>query len=285
MHKIIDLGTLDLMTAQHFLQCAVAPRPIALASTVDVEDHVNLSPFSFFNLFSTNPPILIFAPNRRLRDGSNKHTFFNASTTHEVVINIVDYAMAEQMSLSSCEYPDGVDEFVKAGFTPISSQKVKPPRVGESKVSFECKVNQIVPLGDQGGAGNLIICEVLLMHVCDSILGENGKIDPLKTDWIARSGEHWYVRANVDSMFTMPKPSVQLGVGVDQIPDSIKSLQFFTGNELGRLGNIEQIPNESEIHTFLVQHSEDDLLMLARTLLAENKVHEAWMAVLAFCEL
>jgi flavin reductase (DIM6/NTAB) family NADH-FMN oxidoreductase RutF len=282
MHQRIDLATLDTALAQHFLQCAIAPRPIALASTIDANGNINLSPFSFFNLFSTNPPILIFAPNRRLRDGSNKHTFYNVNEISEVVINIVDYEIAEQMSLSSCEYPEGINEFFKAGFTQVPSEKVKPPRVGEAKVSFECKVNQIIELGDQGGAGNLIICEVILMHVCDSIMGANGKIDPLKTDWIARSGESWYVRANKASMFTMPKPSVKLGVGVDSIPSKIIDLKYFSGNELGRLGNADLLPNPHEIESFKELYKDKDFLQLAKKLLAENAVFDAWKAVLSY---
>ncbi len=282
MHKTIDLSALDPALAQHFLQCSVAPRPIAFASTIDAAGHVNLSPFSFFNLFSTAPPILIFSPNRRLRDGTNKHTYFNCKETNEVVINMVDFDMAEQMSLTSCEYPHGVNEFVKAGFTEVKSTKVKPPRVLEAKVSFECKINQIIELGVNGGSGNLIICEVILMHVCDSLLGENGKIDPTRTNWLARLGEDWYVKSSIENMFILPKPNVKLGVGVDAIPSPVKALNRLSGNELGRLGNITLLPTDEEVAIFLSHNQNSDLIGLAQYLLSINEVNEAWKAILGW---
>lgn len=265
----------------HYLQGAVAPRPIAFASTVDKEGNVNLSPFSFFNLFGTKPPTLIFSPNRRVRDATNKHTLENVQEVDEVVISMVDYAMVEQMSLASCEYPKGTNEFVKAGFTEVPSQRVKPPRVGESKAVFECKVKQIISLGEEGGAANLVICEVILAHFSEDILDENGRIDQRKTDWVARMGGDWYARASGSAIFEVPKPSTQRGIGVDAIPDVIKNNPLFTKNELGRLGNIEQLPNVSEIEAFKIQYSAQDFLLFAKQLLAEGKIKEAWLALLS----
>lgn len=265
----------------HYLQGAVAPRPIAFASTVDKEGNVNLSPFSFFNLFGTKPPTLIFSPNRRIRDATNKHTLENVQEVDEVVINMVDYAMVEQMSLASCEFPRGTNEFVKAGFTEVPSQLVKPPRVGESKAVFECKVKQIISLGEEGGAANLVICEVILAHFSEDILDPNGRIDQRKTDWVARMGGDWYARASGKAIFEIPKPNTKKGIGVDMIPDFIKSNPLFTGNDLGRLGNIEQLPIAAEIEAFKVHHLGQDYLLFAKQLLLESKVQEAWLALLA----
>jgi flavin reductase (DIM6/NTAB) family NADH-FMN oxidoreductase RutF len=265
----------------HYLQGAVAPRPIAFASTVDKEGNINLSPFSFFNLFGTKPPTLIFSPNRRVRDATNKHTLENVQEVDEVVINMVDYAMVEQMSLASCEYPKGTNEFVKAGFTEVPSQLVKPPRVGESKAVFECKVKQIISLGEEGGAANLVICEVILAHFSEDILDANGRIDQRKTDWVARMGGDWYARASGNAIFEIPKPSTKKGIGVDMIPDFIKSNPLFTGNDLGRMGNIEQLPNSAEIEAFKALHSGQDFLLFAKQLLSEGKIKEAWLALLA----
>ena len=270
----------NLVDLQALLQSAVAPRPIAFASTIDADGHVNLSPFSFFNIFGTNPPTLIFSPNRRVRDGSNKHTYENVTETREVVIHMVDFDLAEQMSLSSCEYPKGVNEFEKAGLTPIPSMQVKPPRIKEAKVAFECEVKQIIEMGSEGGAANLIICEVILMHVSESILDKDGKINPLNTDWIARSGGSMYVRANVDSMFEIPKPNVQLGVGVDQIPENLKI--HFSGNELGRLGNIQEIPDETTQKEFQAKQAQNtDFIQLTKKHLASGQITEAWCSLLA----
>lgn len=262
-----------------FLQGAVAPRPIAFASSVDKDGNVNLSPFSFFNLFGTVPPTLIFSPNRRVRDGSTKHTLDNVLEVDEVVINMVDYAMVEQMSLASCEYERGVNEFIKAGFTEVPSVMVKPPRVLESKAVFECKVKQVIQMGDAGGAPNLVICEVVLAHFSEEILNEKGMIDQTKTDWVARMSGDWYCRASGDALFEVAKPSIHKGIGVDAIPEFIKSNPIFSGNDLGRLGNIEQLPTELEIAQFAVQHPIKDFV-LAKQLLENGKVKEAWMALL-----
>ncbi|MBP6128293.1 flavin reductase family protein, partial [Flavobacterium sp.] len=223
---------------QSYLQTAVSPRPIAFASTMDEDGNPNLSPFSFFNVFSSNPPILIFSPARRVRNNTIKHTLINAQDTREVVINIVNYDMVQQMSLSSTEYPDGVNEFEKAGFTMLPSDSVAPFRVAESPVQFECKVNDIVALGTEGGAGNLVICEVVKIHIHESILDENEMIDQYKIDVVSRLGGNWYSRAN-EGLFEVEKPLTTLGIGVDMIPGFIKESGYFNGNDLGKLGNIE----------------------------------------------
>ncbi|MBP2831393.1 flavin reductase family protein [Aquimarina sp. U1-2] len=234
---------------------AIGPRPIAFASTIDAERQPNLSPFSFFNVFSANPPILIFSPARRVRDNTTKHTLENAKNTKEVVINIVNYDIVQQMSLSSTEYATGVNEFVKSGLTMVPSKKVQSFRVGESPVQFECKVNDIIALGEEGGAGNLIICEVLLMHIHKNVLDQNDNIDQHKIDQVARMGGNWYTRANL-GMFEVPKPLRSLGVGVDGLPEDIKNSSILTGNDLGKLANVEKIPDQKDAVSF-VNNRED----------------------------
>lgn len=256
------------------LQGAIAPRPIAFASTMDKNGMVNLSPFSFFNLFSTNPPILIFSPSRRVRDNTVKHTLENVLDFPEVVINIVSYAMVEQASLASCEYPKGVNEFVKAGFTELPSLKVKPPRVAESPASFECKVNQVIPLGTEGGAGNLVVCEVLLAHFSEAILDAQGNVDPQKLDAVARMGGDYYCRAQGENIFTVPKPNAHLGIGFDQLPEEIRNSKILSGNDLARLANRDQIPG-GEVKRESAANS-DSLHRVAKKLLDEGKVAEAW---------
>ena len=222
-----------------YLLSAVAPRPICFASTVDAKGKVNLSPFSFFNVFSSNPPIMIFSPARSARDQSTKHTYDNVLEVREVVINIVNFPIVEQMSLASTAYDKGVNEFVKAGLTPIPSEKVKPPRVAESPVAFECVVENIIELGKEGGAGNLIIARVVLMHFQDQYLNTEGFLDTKKLDLVARMGESWYCHANGDALFEIPKPIRNKGIGVDQLPEKIRNSKVFTGNDLGRMGNLE----------------------------------------------
>jgi flavin reductase (DIM6/NTAB) family NADH-FMN oxidoreductase RutF len=264
-----------------YLQGAIAPRPIAFASTVDKEGNVNLSPFSFFNVFGTNPPTLIFSPNRRVRDGSQKHTLENVLEHDEVVINMVSFDMVDQMSLASCEYERGVNEFDKAGFTQEASVMVKPPRVKESKASFECKVKQVVQMNEEGGSPNLVICEIVLAHFSEDILDASGKIDQTKTDWVARLGGDWYVRASGDALFKVAKPNLQKGIGVDAIPSFIKEDKSFSGNELGKLGNIENLPSQDEIQAFKAAHAVADFKALAKELLAKEQVKEAWLALLS----
>lgn len=286
----IDPKELSPVKLQGYLQSAVAPRPIAFASTLDKNGKPNLSPFSFFNIFSSNPPILVFSPARRVRDNSIKHTLINCQDTKQVVINVVNYAIVQQMSLSSTEYPDGVNEFEKAGLTPIPSEIVKPYRVAESPVQLECKVNEIIALGTEGGAGNLIICEVVKIHINEAVLDANGTIDPVKIDLVSRLGGNWYSRAN-QGLFEVEKPLATLGIGVDAIPNFVKESTVFDGNDLGKLGNVEALPTEEEITIFVKQNfgvkgvlSADDELkkhQLAKEYLDKNEVLTAWKVLLA----
>ncbi len=242
-----DLSTPEL---QALLQGAVAPRPIAFVSSINGSGAVNLSPFSFFNLFSANPPILVFSPSRRVRDKSTKHTLENVLEVPEVVIHVVGHSLVEQMSLASTEYGKGVNEFMKAGLTEVPSNLVSPPRVKEAPLAFECRVNQVISLGEEGGAGNLVICEVLQIHLDERILDASGAIAPLKLDPVARLGGNWYTKITPESLFQIPKPLTTLGIGVDQIPEEIRLSSVLTGNNLGRLGNVEQLPNSEEVAAF-----------------------------------
>lgn len=282
-----DLSSVKL---QGYLQGAVGPRPIAFASTVDLDGNPNLSPFSFFNVFSSNPPILIFSPARRVRNNTVKHTLLNVQATREVVINVVNYDIVQQTSLASTEYADGVNEFLKSGLTAVASDLVKPFRVAESPVQFECKVNDIISLGTEGGAGNLVICEVVKIHIHESVLDESGAIDQFKIDLVSRMGGNWYSRAN-QGLFEVPKPLSTLGIGVDQIPESIQKSPVFNGNDLGMLGNIEALPTTEEIDIFVKENFEvkgvlsaDDILkqhQLAKEYIDTNEVFSAWKVLLA----
>lgn len=286
----IDPKEIPTAKLHSYLLHAVGPRPIAFASTIDKRGKVNLSPFSFFNVFSSNPPIMIFSANRRVRDNSTKHTLENILQTKEVVINIVDHSIVHQASLSSTEYPKGVNEFLKSGLTMCKSETVRPYRVAESPVQFECKVNEVIALGDQGGAGNLIVAEILKMHIRSEVLDDFGAIDPLKIDLVARMGGDWYTRAS-DGMFMVPKPLRSQGVGVDQIPEFIRDSTVLSGNDLGRLGNVERIPERQEVHDYISENmkvrellSTDDSIQIhqrAKVLIEENKVVEAWKLLLA----
>lgn len=242
----IDPAELSGGEMHGLLLSAVAPRPICFASTIDVEGNVNLSPFSFFNVFSANPPIMVFSPARRGRDNTTKHTFDNVKAVPEVVINIVNYPIVEQMSLSSTEYAKGVNEFTKSGLTEVPSELVKPPRVGESPISFECKVDDILELGQNGGAGNLVISRVVKIHVDKQYLDPNGKLDTVKLDFVARLGGNWYGRMIPEALFEVPKPLAKKGIGVDALPDHVRMSDVLTGNELGRLGNLESLPSPEE---------------------------------------
>lgn len=277
----IDPKEIPVPKMHGYLLGAVAPRPIAFASTIDKAGNVNLSPFSFFNVFSANPPIMIFSPARRGRDNTTKHTYENVLEVPEVVINIVNYSIVQQASLSSTEYEKGVNEFIKSGLTPVNSDRVKPPRVGESPVSFECKVNEVIPLGDRGGAGNLVICEVLLMHVQDEILDEEGRIDQQKLDAVARMGGDYYCRAHGDAIFKVPKPLSTIGIGVDQIPEVIRNSKVLTGNDLGILGNVENLPRKNSIDEFKEIENDEEAHQRAHLLIRENKVESAWRLLLA----
>jgi flavin reductase (DIM6/NTAB) family NADH-FMN oxidoreductase RutF len=284
----IDPKGISVSVLQGYLQGTVAPRPIAFVSSVDLNGSVNLSPFSFFNMFSMNPPILVFSPSRRVRDNSTKHTLQNVLDVPEVVINMVSYDMVEKASLASCDFPKGTNEFVKSGFTEVPSVKVRPPRVEESLVSFECKVNQVMPLGTQGGAGNLVICEVLLIHAKEEIFDAEGKINPNKLDAVARMGGDNYCRAFGDAIFKVPKPNEKVGIGYDQIPEHIRSSKVLTGNDLGRLGNIEKLPDPESIKAFkrssvwpsIFSSGEAEIHRYAQQLLKEGKIEDAWRALL-----
>jgi flavin reductase (DIM6/NTAB) family NADH-FMN oxidoreductase RutF len=286
----LDPKILSAAKTQGYLQAAVGPRPIAFASTIDEKGTPNLSPFSFFNVFSANPPILVFSPARRVRDNTVKHTLVNCQNQKEVVINVVTYDIVQQMSLSSTEYPEGVNEFLKAGLTMLPSEKIKPPRVAESPVQFECVVNEIIPLGSEGGAGNLIICEVVQIHLHESILREDQNIDQQKLDLVSRMGGNWYSRAN-QGLFEIPKPLTTLGIGVDAIPDFIRNSKVFDGNDLGLLGNVESLPSEEEIAIFVTQNiSVKGVLSAADELKIHHKAKEylsrqdalsAWKVLLA----
>jgi flavin reductase (DIM6/NTAB) family NADH-FMN oxidoreductase RutF len=241
---MITIDTKDITTQllQQYLQAAIAPRPICFASTIDKFGNVNLSPFSFFNLFSMNPPVCIFSPSRRVRDNTTKHTLENLKEVPECVINIVNYSMVQQVSLASCEYPKEVNEFVKAGFTPMPSEIVKPPRVAESPIQLECLVQEIISLGEKAGAGNLVLAEIKRIHIKESVVDENKKIDPLKLDLVARLGEDWYTRITKESLFKVEKPNTQLGIGIDQLPYCIKSNSEFSNNEKAQLANVNMMP-------------------------------------------
>lgn len=281
---IIDLENTKPRDFYAYATSLIAPRPIAFASTIDLEGNVNLSPFSFFNFVGIDPPILVFSPNRRGIDNSQKDTILNLYQVPEVVINLVDFSMVQQMSLSSCEYPKGINEFLKTGFTQEKSLKVQPPRVKESPVSLECKVLEI----KEYGTANIVICEVLIAHIDDSLFGENGKIDQQKTDWVARMGGDWYARITPEAMFEVPKPSRTTGIGIDQIPEFIRYLKELSGNDLGKLGNVEKLPTTEEINSY---HSENQTIssinsfQKAKLLLEENKILEAWLTLLSMQEI
>jgi len=273
-----------------YLLGAVGPRPIAFASTIDDKGRPNLSPFSFFNVFSANPPILIFSPARRVRDNTTKHTLDNVQKVKEVVINVVNFEIVQQMSLSSTEYAEGDNEFLKAGLSMLKSDLVRPFRVAESPVQFECKVTKVEPLGKEGGAGNLIFSEVIKIHIDKAIIGDDGSIDQYKIDQVARMGGNWYSRAN-QGLFEVPKPLSTLGIGIDNIPEEIRSSNVLTGNDLGMLGNIEKLPSQSEINEFInsneelsdLINSEDKIKVHRKALeyLNKEEVLSAWKVLLA----
>ena len=288
----IDVKELKPADLQNFLQHSIAPRPICFASTIDKEGQINLSPFSFFNLFSSNPPIVVFSPARRVRDNTTKHTLENVLEVPEVVINMVDYPMLQQTSLASCEYPKGTNEFIKAGFTMQAASIVKPPMVQESKIKLECKVNQVIPLGTEGGAGNLVLAEVLMMHFDEQILDQEGKIDQRKLDLVARMGGHWYTRANASTIFEVEKPNMKLGVGVDALPASIRNSKWLSGNNLGQLANVHELPDldpafDDHQYKQIIQYFsinptelEEELHRYAQKLLNAGKVNQAWQVLL-----
>lgn len=290
---ILDLKDLSTPDKQNYLQHAIAPRPICFASTINKTGDINLSPFSFFNMFSSNPPIVVFSPARRVRDNTTKHTLQNVKEVPEVVINIVDYDMVQQTSLASCEFPKGVNEFIKAGFTPEPATLVKPPMVKESKVKMECRVMEIKPLGTEGGAGNLVICEVLRMHIDDSILNEKKFIDQRKLQHVARLGGDWYCKVDEHNLFQVEKPNIKIGVGVDALPLPVRNSRILTGNNLGQLGNVHEMPiidpsfHDDQLKQIIQYYAvnpdemERELHRYAKQLLDAGKVQEAWQVLLA----
>lgn len=293
--KTITASELPLATFHNLLLTAVAPRPICFASTIDKDGNPNLSPYSFFNVFGSNPVTFIFSPARRVRDNTIKHTLENILDTKEVVINVVTYQMVQQVSLSSCEYPKGINEFEKAGFTMLPSEQVKPFRVKESPVQFECRVKEVIETGQSGGAGNLIICEMLLMHINEEIMTLDGKIDQHKLDLVGRLGSDWYVRASGDALFEVPKPNRNLGIGIDALPDAIKFSHVFTGNDLGMLANIEKLPDHDSVEIYKKLNKQlqqvlaepthavkiEKLHRLVKEILAQHKIEDAWKALLS----
>ena len=292
----IDPKTLPIQKLHQYLLGAIGPRPIAFASTIDENGNTNLAPFSFFNVFSANPPIMIFSPARSGRTNETKDTYKNVKVNPEVVINVVNYDIVHQMSLASSPYAPGVSEFEKAGFTALKSDLIRPMRVAESPVQFECIVNEVVELGTEGGAGNLIICEVVKIHISESVLDENGMIDQHKIDLVSRMGGNWYCRADENSMFEITKPITTCGIGFDALPLDLRNSKILTGNDLGHLAGIEELPNETDVNEYkLMQLSElfitleeepskleNELHIRAKELLKENKLDEAWLTLLSF---
>ncbi len=292
----IDPKEIPVPKLHHYLLGAIGPRPIAFAATVDAKGNDNLAPFSFFNVFSANPPVLIFSPARSGRTNTTKDTYNNVKEVAEVVINVVNYDMVHQMSLASSPFAPGINEFEKAGFTALNSETVAPKRVAESPVQFECKVIEVKELGTEGGAGNLVICEVLKIHIDEKIINEAGTIDQHKIDLVSRMGGNWYCRADENSMFEIQKPITTIGIGFDNIPEDIKKSSILSGNDLGQLGNIEELPNETDVNEYkLIELSElfvsledeptkleNQLHERAKELLKENKVEDAWMTLLSF---
>ena len=278
---MITLNPKDVSVAvlhSHLLS-AIIPRPIALASTIDAEGKVNLSPFSFFNCFGSNPPLLIFSPNRRVRDDSTKHTYENVLEVPEVVIHIVNYRMVHQTSLASTEYKKGVNEFIKAGFTPVASTVVSPPRVAEAPVAMECKVRQVIATGEKGGASNLVLCEIILMHIHEDVLGSDGKIDPFKLDAVARLGGDYYARIIPESVFKIAKPLDKLGIGIDALPEPIRMSSILTGNDLAQLANVAAIPSMTSLPDLAIRNTREQHLV-AQKLISENRIDEAWQILL-----
>ena len=287
---------LEIPKLHHYLLGAIGPRPIAFASTIDKDGNPNLAPFSFFNVFSANPPVLIFSPARSGRTNTTKDTFNNVKEIPEVVINVVNHAIVHQMSLASSPYPPGTSEFMKTGLTPLPSDTIKPFRVAESPVQFECKVNQIIELGNGGGAGNLIICEVLRFHIQEEVLDEKGSIDQKRIDLVSRMGGNWYCRANEGSMFEITKPITTCGIGYDHLPEDIRTSEILSANDLGFLAGIEELPNETDVNEYkLIELSElfinlendkraleKELHTIAKKLIKEQKLEEAWKCLLSF---
>lgn len=262
------------------LLSSVAPRPIAFASTVDADGRPNLAPFSFFNVFSSNPPICIFSPALRGRDATTKHTLENVKVVPEVVINVVNHAIVQQCSLASAEFDLGVNEFEKAGLTGIGSERVRPLRVAESPVQLECKVNDVIALGDKGGAGNLVMCEVLLMHVNEQVLNEDGRIDQHRIDLVARLGNDHYCRASGNALFDVPKPGSRNVIGFDGLPLHVRTSGVLTGNDLAILANCEAIPVSMKSPSLPYSEPMRPAHVRAQQQIAQSQLAEAWHTLL-----
>ena len=292
----IDPKEIPVPKLHHYLLGAIGPRPIAFASTIDADGNDNLAPFSFFNVFSANPPIMIFSPARSGRTNETKDTYNNVKVVPEVAINVVNHEIVHQMSLASSPFGADVSEFEKAGFTAIASETIKPKRVKESPVQFECKVIEVKELGTEGGAGNLVICEVQRIHIHEDVLDENQMVDQTKIDLVARMGGNWYCRADHNSMFEITKPITTVGIGFDQLPADILTSSILSGNDLGQLAGIEELPNETDVNEFKLLELSDLFVSLednahelevelhkkAKALLSANKLEEAWMTLLSF---
>jgi flavin reductase (DIM6/NTAB) family NADH-FMN oxidoreductase RutF len=284
--KPFDPAHTPLRDIDALLKAAVAPRPIAFASTVDAAGRVNLSPFSYFNLFGINPPVVVFSPNNRVRDNTPKHTLENIREVPETVIHLLDHRLVQQASLASTEYPKGVNEFVKAGLTPVPAERVRPPRAAECPVALECRVRDVVSVGEGGGAANLVICEIVFIHVSEELLGENGLIDQRKTDWVARLGGDWYCRASGEALFQVPRPNQKLGIGFDGLPAAVRTSPVLTGNDLAQLANVERLPDADVVRAFAEKNGNLPTESIARHRLAqrhlaEGRLDEAWLVLLA----
>ncbi len=296
--KAFDPSSLSVGEVHGLLVGAIGPRPVALASTIDALGRPNLSPFSFFNCFGANPPLLIFSPARRGRDNTTKHSYHNVKAVPEVVINVVTHAMVQQVSVASGEYPEGVNEFERSGLTAVPSTKVKPFRVKESPVQFECVVKQVIETGTGGGAGNLVLCEVVMIHVNEEVLDLNGKIDQRRIDLVGRMGGHFYVRAHGDALFELAQPNTNIGVGVDALPLEARRSTVLTGNDLGKLGAALRVPDETSVNEYKLTELSDTFIALqdqreelraalhrhAQELLAQDRVEDAWKTLLAYNE-
>lgn len=296
VYRHLDPKELTIGALHGHLVGAIGPRPIALASTIDAEGRPNLSPFSFFNVFGANPPLMVFSPARRGRDNTTKHSYHNVKAVPEVVINVVTYSMVQQISVASGEYPEGVNEFAKSGLTPIASEKVKPFRVQESPVQFECRVRQVIETGTGGGAGNLVLCEVVLIHINEAVLGADGRIDQRRIDLVGRMGGRFYCRAHGDALFELEQPNTNIGVGVDALPPEARLSTILTGNDLGQLAAARSVPDETSVNEYKLTELTDTFIALqdrpqelmaalhrhAQQLLAQGRVEEAWKTLLAF---
>ena len=279
MIKTIDIQSGETAGLYQYLSAAVTPRPIAFISTIDAQGNENLSPFSFFNVFSINPPILVFSPVRRVRNNTSKHTLDNVRQVKECVISLVPEEIAQQVSLASCDFEKETNEFEKAGFTAIKSELISPSRIKESPINFECKVNEIITLGKEGGAGNLVLCEVLKMHIDDSILDDNNAIDPFKLNIVSRLGANWYGKTNKDSLYEIAKPISRMGMGIDKLPEEIRNSVLLTGSELAILASAENIPEKKEF-TLIDEKNTEEKHILAKELLSQGKSEDAWQILL-----